>query len=160
MTSTSPGASTVDAAAENAAVGRDASSTATSAAKGSATAVKPADRFMLRLLRIKKVDKLDEKEVLGAHRAFRLALVFTAVRCIISYVAIPILVPLISFMGVLATPISVALCLFAFVNGVMSLRRFWKTDHRGKWLYTWFIAFVFVILAVTLVHEFSNLGVN
>lgn len=115
---------------------------------------------MLRLLRIKKVDKLDEKEVLGAHRAFRFALVFTAVRCIISYVAIPILVPLISFMGVLATPISVALCLFAFVNGVMSLRRFWKTDHRGKWLYTWFIAFVFVILAVTLVHEFSNLGVN
>lgn len=115
---------------------------------------------MLRLLRIKKVDKLNEKEVLGAHRAFRLALVLTAIRCTITYVAIPVLVPLISFMGVVATPISVALCLFAFGNGVVSLRRFWKTDHRGKWAYTWFIMFVFVILAVTLFHEFSNLGVN
>lgn len=160
MTSTRPGASTVEDAAATTPVDREVSSAVSSAVHPSAVAVKPADRFMLRLLRIKKVDKLDEKEVLGAHRAFRLALVFTAFRCIISYVAIPVLVPLISVMGVLATPISVALCLFAFVNGVVSLRRFWKTDHRGKWLYTWFIAFVFVILAVTLVHELTTLGVN
>ena len=113
------------------------------------------DRFMLRMLRIdpRDVDKVDTDEVRAAHRAFRWAIVVSAVRCTISYVIIPVLIPLLSVMGSLAAPISIALCLVALVNGWLGVRRFWRTDHRGKWGYTWFMALIYVISIVTIVHE-------
>lgn len=117
------------------------------------------DRFMLRMLRIDPadVDKIDTEEVRAAHRAFRWAIVVSAVRCTISYVIIPVLIPLLSVMGSLASPISIALCLVAIVNGWLGVRRFWKTDHNGKWGYTWFMALIYVISIVTIVHEISEM---
>lgn len=110
---------------------------------------------MYRMLRVKPidVDKIDEEAILGAHRAFRWAIAVSAVRCTISYVIIPILIPLLSVMGSLAAPISISLCLVAIVNGWISVRRFWMTDHRGKWQYTWFMALVYVISFWTIIHE-------
>jgi len=123
-----------------------------------ATTAKPlsrADRFMYRMLRIRpeQIDKIDMEAIAGAHRAFRWAIVVSAVRCIISYVLIPILIPLLSVMGSLAAPITIALCVVALVNGWLGVRRFWVTDHRGKWGYTWFMALIYVISIVTIVHE-------
>ena len=112
---------------------------------------------MLRLLRIRQVDKLDRNAVAGAHRAFRWAIVVSAVRCSITYLLVPILIPVISVAGVLAAPLNIALCLVAGVNGVISLRRFWRTDHPGKWTYTWFISVVFLVLIVTLAVEITGL---
>lgn len=132
-----------------------ATPTATSAAK---PAVTRADRFMLRLLRIRQVDPIDMEAVSGAHRAFRWAIVFSAVRCTISYVLIPILIPVLNVIGSFATPISIALCVLALVNGTLGVRRFWWTDHRGKWQYTWFMALVFAITIWTLVHEFVRMA--
>ena len=119
--------------------------------------VSAADRFMLRLLRIKQVDPIDIEGVKKAHRAFRWAIVFSAIRCTITYLVIPILIPIISVAGAVATPVSIGLCVAAGINGVIGVRRFWKTDHVGKWKYTWFMAFVFLILIGTLVFEVTRL---
>lgn len=119
--------------------------------------VSAADRFMLRLLRIRQVDPIDIEGVKKAHRAFRWAIVFSAIRCTITYLVIPILIPIISVAGAVATPVSIGLCVAAGINGVIGVRRFWKTDHVGKWKYTWFMAFVFLILIGTLVFEFTRL---
>lgn len=116
--------------------------------------VSRADRFMLRLLRVRQVEQIDMEALAGAHRAFRWAIVFTAIRCTVTYLLVPILVPIVSAAGMVATPLSITLCLLAGVNGVVSLRRFWRTNHRGKWMYTWFMAFVFLILIGTLAYEF------
>lgn len=118
------------------------------------TSVSRADRFMLRLLRIKDIDRT---ELAGAHRAFRWAIVFSAVRCTITYLLVPLLAPIISIAGALATPISITLCLAAVLSGTLSLRRFWRSDHRGKWAYTWFIAVVFLIVIGTLGYEITGL---
>ena len=119
--------------------------------------VSAADRFMLRLLRIKQVDPIDIEGVKKAHRAFRWAIVFSAIRCTITYLVIPILIPIISVAGAVATPVSIGLCVAAGINGVIGVRRFWKPDHVGKWKYPWFMAFVFLILIGTLVFEFTRL---
>ncbi|WP_420098694.1 hypothetical protein [Corynebacterium sp.] len=124
---------------------------------GSAKPVSRADRFMLRLLRVRQVDRIDMEAVAGAHRAFRWAIVFSAVRCTITYLLVPILIPVVSVAGMVATPLNITLCLLALVNGTVSMRRFWRTDHPGKWMYTWFMAVVFLILIGTLVYEFVGL---
>ena len=73
-------------------------------------------------------------------------------------VLVPVLVPLLALSGWVAAPIGIALCVFAVVNGVVSLKRFWGSDHPKRWMYTWFMAAVFVVLAFALVSDLSRLG--
>ena len=115
-----------------------------------------ADRTMRRLL---CVDGLDRGASAGAHRAFRTSVLVSAVRCLITYLAIPILFPLLSLSGWVAAPIGIVLCVIAVVNGVVSVRRFWVSDHARRWMYTGFMGVVFVILAVAMVSEFHRMGV-
>lgn len=83
----------------------------------------------------------------------------SAVRCLVTYVLIPIVVPILSLSGWVAAPIGMALCVLAVVNGIVSMRRFWRADHRQRWMYTAFIGVVFVILAVALISDLTRLGV-
>ena len=83
----------------------------------------------------------------------------SAVRCLITYLAIPILIPLLSLAGWVAAPIGFALCVVAVVNGVISIRRFWVADHPRRWMYTGFMAIVFAVLAVAMVAELRQMGV-
>lgn len=112
------------------------------------------DAVMRRLLRISEVRP---EAARSAHRAMRISLLVTAIRCSVIYVVIPIAVPLVSFARVVATPISIALCLFALVNGVLGVRRFWVADHRSKWAYTGFMLVVFAVLVVALVLDITKL---
>lgn len=115
-----------------------------------------ADRFMRRALGVTSVDRRSTER---AHRAFRIAVVVSGIRCLITYLAIPILVPLLSLAGWVAAPVGLALCALAVVTGVLSVRRFWLSDHRHRWMYTAFIAVVFAILALALISDLHRLGV-
>lgn len=115
-----------------------------------------ADRFMRRLLRVSEVKKTPFIDR-DAHRNFRVAIIISGVRCLITYLLIPILVPIVGVAGVLAAPVGIVLCAIAVVNGVISVRRFWVSDHRGKWMYTWFMVFVFAVLAIALVSDITRM---
>jgi hypothetical protein len=106
------------------------------------------------------VSAIDLRSGEGAHHTFRISVVISALRCVITYVAVPVLVPILSLSGWVAAPIGLALCAVAAVTGVVSLRRFWRADHSHRWTYTVFIAVVFVILAVSTVTELNRLGVS
>ncbi|KIP52912.1 hypothetical protein SD72_06145 [Leucobacter komagatae] len=111
---------------------------------------------MRRLLRVEGAKKTPFINR-DAHRNFRVAIIVSGVRCIITYLLIPILVPIVGFAGVVAAPLGIALCLVAGVNGVVSVRRFWISDYRGKWMYTWFILFVFLVLAISIVADVARI---
>lgn len=117
----------------------------------------PADRFMRRLLRVEGVQRTARAEH-EAHRGFRIALVVTGIRCLITYLLIPILVPVVGLAGIVAAPVGLVLCVIAVVNGIYSVRRFWISDSRHKWTYTWFIAIVFVILAIAMVSDILRIA--
>lgn len=114
------------------------------------------DRFMRRLLGIQE---RVQRPSAAAHRAFRTSVMISAIRCIVTYLMIPILIPIASFAGWVAAPVGMVLCVVAAVNGIVSLRRFWGSDHSKRWMYTWFMAVVFLILAVALISDFVRLGV-
>lgn len=116
-----------------------------------------ADRFMRRLLGVSGIDTGSGR---AAHRAFRVSVVFSGIRCLITYLLIPVLIPVLSLAGWVAAPVGLALCVVAVVNGVVSMRRFWRADHPARWRYTAFMAVVFGILALALVSDLSRLGVS
>lgn len=116
-----------------------------------------ADRFMRRLLGVTGIDR---KKGRGAHRAFRVSVVVSAVRCLITYLAVPLAVPALSLAGWVAAPVGIALCVLAVVNGIVAVRRFWLSDHRSRWMYTAFMGVVFAILTVAMYTEIQRWVVN
>lgn len=119
--------------------------------------IRHADRVMRRVLGVTGVDTRSDD---GAHHAFRISVVITGVRCVITYVTVPVLLPILSLGGWVASPIGLALCAVAAINGIISLRRFWRTDHPQRWTYTAFIGVVFIILTISTGTELSRLGVS
>lgn len=120
-----------------------------------------ADRLMRRLLGVAghAPPTATAGSTAAAHRAFRTSVVVSGIRCLVTYVLVPLLLPLLSLAGWLAAPIGLALCALALVTGVVSLRRFWGADHPHRWMYTAFVAVVFVILGAALVSDLTRLGV-
>lgn len=113
------------------------------------------DRLMRRLLGVRTVTAGSSA---GAHRAFRVSVVFSGIRCLITYLLVPVLVPMASLAGWVAAPIGIALCAYAVINGIVSLKRFWRADHPHRWVYTVFMTIVFVVLGLALASDLSRLG--
>lgn len=111
---------------------------------------------MRRLLRVPAVAP-SKRTSAEAQGAFRASLIVSGIRCIITYLLIPILVPIISFAEWFAAPVGIVLCVVAVFTGINSVRRFWISDHRFRWMYTGFITFVFVVLAIALTADISRL---
>ncbi|MGO2111902.1 MAG: hypothetical protein ACTH31_09830 [Pseudoclavibacter sp.] len=145
---------------EDDAAGVDASTAPAAAppapAKRRARSDSPADRFMRRLLRVPEIEPT-KRHVDAAQGAFRTSLIVSGVRCIVMYLAVPILVPIAGLAEWFAAPIGIVLCFVAFASGIYSVRRFFLSDHRYRWMYAGFIAFVFAVLIFSLVSDISRL---
>ena len=81
------------------------------------------------------------------------SLVLSAVRCLVTYVAVPILLPLVGWLGDVATPLSLVLSVAAMALAVNNLRRVWVADWTGRWGYTAFSLVVLVVLGALVVLD-------
>jgi hypothetical protein len=102
-------------------------------------------------------DMVDRNAVFGARRSTTTAIVVTGVRCIITYLLIPVLVPFVGLIDAVDAPLSLALTSLAVVMAIVGLRRFWIADHQARWAYTAFIALVLAFLLVTIVVDVSSI---
>jgi len=105
-----------------------------------------ADRIARQLLLIEGADPKAIFELKGS-------LLISGVRCVLTYALIPLLAPAISWAGVVATPIALALSVLAVLLAVNSLRRVWLADYRYRWPYSAFILVVLGLLAYVIVLD-------
>lgn len=70
-----------------------------------------------------------------AENAFSFALLFSGVRCIIMYVIMPFVLPIIGIAGTGATYLDIVINLVAIGAIIFSVRRFWQVDYKYKWQY-------------------------
>jgi hypothetical protein len=108
------------------------------------------DRLARRVLLLKDAEPRALMDLQGS-------LVLSAVRCIISYVAIPIMLPVVAWAGVVATPLALLLAVVAIGMAVRSLRRVWQANWAHRWPYTAFIVVVIGLLAVSIVVDVTSL---
>ena len=118
----------------------------------SAGSDRAADRAMRWLLGIREPAPSSGA---GAHRAFRVAVVISALRCTITYVAIPVLIPPRVCCGI-AGPVGLALCALP-PSTAWSACGGSGADHAQRWTYTAFIVVVSVILTTSTWTEASRL---
>lgn len=113
------------------------------------------DRFMSRILFVPPPAETPAENTDRAERAFSLALVFSGVRCILQYVVLPFILPLVGIAGDFAIHISIGINVAAIFAIFYSLRRFWAVGYQHRWRYL-----PIALVALTLLVVFLAMDVH
>jgi hypothetical protein len=113
-----------------------------------------ADAFMRRLLRVEGQPK---GRVADADRAFSTSILVSATRCVLTYVILPFVAPILGLAAGVGPAIGIVISAVAIVFNVMSIRRFWRADHRWRWAATIVSSAIIVLLVVLLVRDIADL---
>lgn len=100
----------------------------------------------------------DEQDQL-AQNAFSFSLVFSGVRCILQYVALPFILPLVGIAAATALPLLMVINVLAIVSIVFSVRRFWTIRYSHRWVYLPVAVGALTILIAYTVYDLLELGV-
>lgn len=115
-----------------------------------------ADLFMRRLLRI--ADSPADRTDAVTYQAFRRSMMISAVRCTLTYVVFPLVLPMLSFASGVGSVIGVVIGSIALVCDTYVIRRFFAVDHRYRWPFTAIVASIMVLLSVLLVQDLIHIG--
>ena len=122
-----------------------------------AVSMSPLDLRMRRLLRLPPDGP--KATVESARRVFEVSIYISAARCLLTYIILPFVFPIIG-VNTSATPaVGIPVSVIAVVADVMSIRRFWRADHKYRWHYTALagaiICAMLVLITTDLIHLLS-----
>ena len=120
-----------------------------------ATAPRPAaDVAVRRLLRIPDGPPAAEG---AAQRAFSTSILVSATRCLLTYIVLPFLAPVLGLAAGVGPAIGIPIGIVAIVANILTIRRFWAADHRWRWAYTAIALTVIALLLVLMVEDILDL---
>jgi hypothetical protein len=114
-----------------------------------------ADRRMRRLLRL-PVDA-PRASLVDVHNAFSRSIAISATRCLLTYVLLPLLAPVLNLSGGLGPVLGLLLGTVSMIAIVAATRRFFAADHRWRWGYVVVGGGIFALLVVQAVIDLADL---
>ncbi len=97
------------------------------------------DQLMASLLRVNhqqtSTTSSDAPKQAATQNVFWASAAFSGVRCILQYVVLPFIFPLVGFAANVSEYLFIAISVIAVASMVMSLRRFWRVNYRYRWHY-------------------------
>lgn len=113
-----------------------------------------ADATMRRVLRVP-----DERgsSAASAQNVFSASIAVSAVRCLLTYVALPLLAPVLNLTGGVGPVLGLVVGTVSMVAIVASMRRFWAADHHWRWRYGAIGGAVLLLLAAGAVDDVATL---
>ncbi len=113
-----------------------------------------ADAFMCKLLCIPTDHPMVSED--QAHKMFSLSIALSGVRCLLSYVILPVLLPLLGLATGVGPVIGIPVGVLALIFDVKGIRRFWLSDHQWRWqmsvIYLLVIVMVVGLILVDVLH--------
>ena len=122
---------------------------------GSPTLAQPrgaADRFARSALRIR--EPASDRDV---HNLFSSSIALSATRCLLSYIVFPVLAPWVGALPLIGPAIGLPVGAVALVFDVRAIRRFFKADHRWRWVATALYLVVMAMVATLMWRDISRL---
>jgi len=95
--------------------------------------------------------------IFGSEQLFGRSIAISAARCLLTYVALPLLAPVFNLSGVYGPILGLVLGAVSMVAIVFSMRRFFAADHKYRWWYAAVGTAIFVALIFSGVHDLINL---
>ena len=113
-----------------------------------------ADEAMRRLLRIPEQQApIDESDT---HRIFSASILLSALRCLLSYIVLPIVLPAIGLARGVGPVISIPIGLLALTFDYLGIRRFWLADHHQRWAFSALYAVVGGMVLALLIVDIAH----
>lgn len=114
----------------------------------------PADMFVRRLLRVpdKPVDLSDAR----VYRTFQRSMLISAVRCTLTYVIFPFVLPGIGFMKGVGPLVGIVIGSIALACDTFTIRRFFVADHKWRWHFSAIAFAIMCLLTVLLVQDVAH----
>lgn len=109
-----------------------------------------ADRFVCDLLRVPDGPKVS---LFAAENSMRRSIILSGIRCTLTYIVIPFIVPFIGLAAAIDAPLGIAVGLAAMLSLVTTVRRFFMANHPKRWWYTWFAVVMFAFLIFLMVRD-------
>ena len=94
----------------------------------------------------------------AAQQAFSRSVWISAARCLLTYILLPVLGPIVGFSGRVGPVLGLAVGTVSMVAIVFSIRRFFAADHRWRWRYTAIGGSILVLLTVQAVIDIADLA--
>ena len=92
-----------------------------------------------------------------AERVFSKSVVISGIRCLLTYIVFPFVAPLVGIASSTGAVIGVLIGLVAIVFNVLSIRRFFASNHPYRWWASAMNAAVIVLLLVLFVVDSQTL---
>lgn len=93
----------------------------------------------------------------AATRAFSTSIVISAIRCLLTYVIFPWVLPAVGVAGGIGPGLGLVVGVVALVSNAVSIRRFWVSDHRWKWAITVLNSGVMVLVGILVAGDLRAL---
>ncbi len=115
-----------------------------------------ADLRMRKLLRL--APDAPRMSLVDAHNAFSRSVFVSGVRCTFTYVALPLLAPIVGLSGAFGPIITILLSVVSVTAIIISARRFFGSDHPWRWVHAVIGAALITILTVSAILDVLNLA--
>ena len=115
----------------------------------------PADMVVRKLLRIR--DRPTGLSENAAYSAFQRSMLISAIRCTLTYVIFPFVLPAAGFATGVGPVLGIAIGLVAITCDVFTIRRFFSVDHRWRWQFSAIAGTVICLLLVLMVQDIVHL---
>ena len=103
------------------------------------------------------LDISKDTELESASKTFSTSMVISGIRCTLTYVVFPWLLPLVGVAGGITAGLGLPIGLVAIFFNVLSIRRFWKSDHNLKWVVATVNVGVIILLTILVAMDISEL---
>ena len=113
-----------------------------------------ADRRMRRVLRLPDGPPAS---MMGAESVFGRSIFISATRCLITYLLIPFLTPVLNLQAGIGPWLGIVLSLVAMVALIAAVRRFFAADHKWRWQYFVVASCVFVLVTAQAIIDLRTL---
>jgi hypothetical protein len=115
-----------------------------------------ADMFVRRMLRIR--ERPAGATAASAYTAFQRSMLISAVRCTLTYVVFPFVVPAVGFATGVGPLVGIVIGVVAMTCDVFTIRRFFAVDHKWRWHFSAVAVAVIGLLSVLLVQDIIHLA--
>ncbi len=94
----------------------------------------------------------------GAVRAFRKSMVISTIRCTLTYLVFPFVLPALGLVAGTGVVIGLVIGIIAMVCDVFAIRRFFAVDHKWRWRFSAIAVAVMCLLAVLLIQDIVDIA--
>ena len=92
------------------------------------------------------------------YRMFSTSMLLSAGRCLLTYVLVPVVAPIVGAVTSVGAVVGIPLGLLALFFDVRGLRNFWVVRHRWRWPITALYGCVMVLVVVLVARDIAHLA--